>query len=183
MPSHPTLQYKVAAYNQPSPDVMVEESYAATTQPPPARQVATDVSDGYKDTEDIMDYHSHESEGETPPEMTSPDADPLDKIVALQTFQGWWKLGDGLLDILELSRVEAEKSVPGDVSSKVWATVLAIRFLEERLSDREDAWELVVEKARGWLSGQEVPGEIEAELVDRAGRLLDARLASGGAEA
>jgi len=183
MPSHPTLQYELAPCQQPSLDVMVEESYAATTQPPPTGQVATDVSDGYKGAEDIMDYQSHESEGETPPELISPDADPLDKIVALQTFQGWWKLGDGLLGILELSRVEAEKRVLGDVSAKVWATVLAIRFLEERLSDREDAWELVVEKARGWLSGQEMPGEVEAELFDRAGRLLGARLTSGGAEA
>lgn len=142
--------------------------------PPPPGRVATDVSGGHEDTEDIIDYELDEAEEDSPPEVILPEGDDLDRIVALQTFEGWWKLDDCLLRILELSAAEAEKHIPGNVSLEVWATVLAIRFLEGKLADRKDAWELVVEKARGWIDGQGVSDQVLGQLVEVAGGLLDA---------
>lgn len=175
MPPQTGLCNKFAAYKQPSPNVMVEESYTRMAAPPPPERVTTDVSGGNTDTEDIIDYESEEAEEDTPPEVIPPDADDLDRIVALQTFEGWWELDDCLLGILELSTAETEKHIPGNVSLEVWATVLAIRFLEGKLADRKDAWELVVEKARGWIDGQGVSDQVFGQLVEVAGGLLDAK--------
>lgn len=41
------------------------------------------------------------------------------------------------------------------MDSKVWATVLAIYFLEGKMAGDKEAWDMVVEKARAWLEGTE----------------------------
>lgn len=80
------------------------------------------------------------------------EADPLQKIIALQTFEGCWNLEAPLLDVVGLS---AQHNVPQGVDSKVWATVLAITFLEEKMAGDKESWEMLVEKARAWLEGTE----------------------------
>ena len=140
---------RLAASKTSSPGMMVKESYAT-------------------DEDEEMEC---EEDDETPAKAV-PEADDLDKIVALQTFEGWWKLDDFLLAVLKLGRAKAERARPGKVSLEVWATVLAVRFLEGRLSERENAWELVVEKARGWLDGQGMADEVSVELFEIAKGLL-----------
>lgn len=46
---------------------------------------------------------------------------------------------------------------------QVWATILAIAFLERKMTSEKDTWELIVDKAKGWLQGQGVNMEQEAE--------------------
>lgn len=162
-----------AASKSPSP-----ASYPRKSQPPPTVQIATDVSGGYEDLDaEEADEEIDYSEDDTapvvaPPAIVPPEVDDLDQIIALQTFEGWWKLDDALLKILKLSRREAEKIIPGNVGLEVWGTVLAICFLEERLPDRKDAWELVVEKARWWLDGPVKPDEVSSILFGVARGLL-----------
>ena len=78
--------------------------------------------------------------------------DPLQKIIDLQTFEGYWNLDARLLEVVGLS---AEHQAPHDMKPTVWATVLAITFLEGRMSGDREAWVMVVEKARGWLKDME----------------------------
>ena len=78
----------------------------------------------------------------------SEETDPLQKIIALQTFEGYWKLDAQLLEVMGLS---AEHKPPQDVDAKLWATALAITFLEGKMAGDQEAWVMVVEKARGWL--------------------------------
>lgn len=146
-----------------APQMGLYNKFAACKSPSPA--VVTDMEAEEDDEIDDLEV-------DTPPEVDPPKQDLLGEIIALQTFEGWWKLDDGLLKILELSRIEAEKHLPGNVSLEMWATVLAICFLEGKLSDQKDAWELVVEKARGWFDGQGVTDDVSVEFFDVAGGLV-----------
>ena len=78
--------------------------------------------------------------------------DPLLKIIGLQTFDGYWNLDARLLEVIGLS---AEHQAPHDMDPTVWATVLAITFLEGRMLGDQEVWVMVVEKARGWLKDME----------------------------
>ncbi|CAF9937627.1 MAG: hypothetical protein ALECFALPRED_007351 [Alectoria fallacina] len=88
------------------------------------------------------------------PSRVAPTASsyPLQEIIALQTFEGYWKLEVPLLEVVGLS---AEHKAPQGVDSKVWATVLAITSLEGKMAGDKEAWDTVVEKARAWLEGTE----------------------------
>ena len=88
----------------------------------------------------------------------TPRWDPLQDLIALQTFEGFWELNP------ELTRVDSdfsdgEKQIPDGLSSKVWATMLAIEYLEHNEAGKKEVWELVAEKARGWLIKQGVTDE------------------------
>lgn len=79
------------------------------------------------------------------------EADPLQKMIALQSFEGCWKFNDKLLKAVWLPE---QHQVPEGVALNVWATILAITFLEKAMEDQTEAFEMVVEKARGWLDTQ-----------------------------
>ena len=44
-------------------------------------------------------------------------------------------------------------NAPEGVDSTAWITCLVIAFLENKMSTEEGMWELVVEKARGFVEG------------------------------
>lgn len=87
-----------------------------------------------------------------PQDTKAEETDPLQRIIALQTFEGYWNLDARLLEIVGLS---TQHKGPQDVNSKVWAVLLATTFLEGRLADDKESWVMVVEKARGWLKDVE----------------------------
>jgi hypothetical protein len=82
----------------------------------------------------------------------SPAKDVLHEIVSFQSFDGSFKLEDSLIKSLGLDinavKQDAEKN-GWDLNA--WATVLAVTFFSEKLADRKDSWELVVNKALKWL--------------------------------
>lgn len=72
--------------------------------------------------------------------------DKLRDIIALQTFEGFWEWSAELCGIVGIKEDEKKDSI--------FATAMAVRFLEVKLKGEKDVWELVVEKARGWLVEQ-----------------------------
>ncbi|MCJ1276511.1 hypothetical protein MMC21_004317 [Puttea exsequens] len=78
------------------------------------------------------------------------ETDPLQKLIALQTFAGFWELDTPLLDTVS---VASQHKLPEGVLLRVWATILAITFLERKMGDEREAWEMVVDKAKGWMAG------------------------------
>ncbi len=38
----------------------------------------------------------------------------------------------------------------------MWATILAVTFLEEKMDKEKEVWEMVAEKAKQWLAGASV---------------------------
>jgi len=76
----------------------------------------------------------------------------LYELVALQTFDGYWEWSGELFSLIGISEATAESEVcAGGFAREVSATALAVAFCEERLGSLKGSWELVVEKARGWL--------------------------------
>lgn len=64
----------------------------------------------------------------------------------------------------------------GDVSDaeRILATAVIILFLERKMADDEETWELVVEKARAWLGDKVVDEKGLDEVWRVAGELVGA---------
>ena len=72
----------------------------------------------------------------------------LDKLVELQSFDGYWEFDRLFKTVLG---IKAGAKPPESVKEEVWATIVAILFLETNLTEEKDVWEFVAEKAVGWL--------------------------------
>ncbi|KAK4140055.1 von Willebrand factor type A domain-containing protein [Dichotomopilus funicola] len=97
-------------------------------------------------------------------------ADQLNRLVDLQTFEGSWAceprllgvIGRGKLDEKTLSQAAAKAGfqVSGSALDAL-ATALALAFLEKEMADEAEEWEMLAEKANMWLEGK--LGEIQGE--------------------
>ncbi|OCL07675.1 hypothetical protein AOQ84DRAFT_389365 [Glonium stellatum] len=87
---------------------------------------------------------------------------PLQHLVSMQSFDGYWG-GDGLeftemgidRDVVGSFGEKIAKALPQvkdkDTIERILATTLVIAYLEKRVSQDRDIWELLVDKARSWL--------------------------------
>lgn len=87
---------------------------------------------------------------------TSESTDPLQKLIALQTFEGFWEFDAPLQSVVGVS--SQDKLPEGGHHSNMWATILAVTFLEKKLGTEKEAWEMLAEKVKQWL----IRAEIEA---------------------
>jgi hypothetical protein len=94
----------------------------------------------------------------------------LQGIIALQTFEGSWEWSAKLLGLIGVGQ-DALARFGAGVDGKVAATVLAVRFLQARLKAEKDGWEMLVDKATGWLEEQ-VGAEKMAELFAVAEKVI-----------
>ena len=95
-------------------------------------------------------------------EMAPTAGDPLEDIVAWQTFIGSWTWGNGKgltalgIDVATVSatleRMAAQLDVAFTPGTDLVATAVILAFLELKLSGRKDEWEMLVDKAKGWLT-------------------------------
>jgi hypothetical protein len=98
------------------------------------------------------------------------DDELLDGMIALQTFEGSWEWRSDLFNMMSVNQAAAAREASNlnfdGLRVKEFATALAIAFLEERLGKLKGTWELVVEKARGWLgpSGEDAIGRAKVFL-------------------
>lgn len=113
---------------------------------------------------------------------SSPKTIPLQKLISLQTFDGYWDIDDGLLQIVGLdpstTRAKLQShydflkgSIATPVSAlnkwfKVLATCLVCHFLENKASESKDEWELVKNKADGWVQDElNAMGSADQQIV------------------
>lgn len=127
--------YKRSSAGETAPHKQFASMAASKSEALPSSAVQTQGAPSYEE----MDAEAEES-------------DPLQKLIALQTFEGCWDMDARLLEVVGFS---AQHKAPQDTDSKVWATVLAITFLERRMAGDKEVWVMVVEKARGWLKDME----------------------------
>lgn len=82
----------------------------------------------------------------------------LQRLIARQSFEGSWAAIDKLpCDEMKLDRDAASKAIAKLTETnadKVLATATVVIFLEKKMQDEEETWELVVEKARDWLENE-----------------------------
>lgn len=99
----------------------------------------------------------------------STNVEKMHALIELQNFDGSWELSSQLLKLIgvteeELARIFADKGI--DERKALTATVVAIAFLEAKVTDEEDVWEMVVEKAKGWLIGKVgTDSDLEEEIA------------------
>ena len=111
--------------------------------------------------------------------MTKPKSDDelLDAIIALQTFEGYWELDSQLCFLLSTSETDVNE-LAHELGNKIVGTALVIAYLEGKMQKLKGSWELVVEKARGWLEGQgegylEGAGLGVEEVIGKVGGLIE----------
>ncbi|KAK3397506.1 von Willebrand factor type A domain-containing protein [Sordaria brevicollis] len=85
--------------------------------------------------------------------------EPLDALVQFQNFDGSWAWSNELLDVLGLTRLTSKEgleerygvSIP---NSDMLATALVLAYMEVKLADDTDEWEMLADKAREWLRSE-----------------------------
>ncbi|XP_052640856.1 von Willebrand factor A domain-containing protein 5A-like isoform X2 [Harpia harpyja] len=79
------------------------------------------------------------------------------ELVALQNVDGSWALGSGLASVLEVDEAEIKGKMPGEVlEPSIWATVLAVTWLNRNDKCYRDICELLEAKAVTWLCSRAV---------------------------
>ncbi|NWX08162.1 VMA5A protein, partial [Caloenas nicobarica] len=79
------------------------------------------------------------------------------ELVALQNVDGSWALSSSLASVLELDEVEIKGKMPGeDMEPRIWATALAVTWLNRKDKCYQDLCELLEAKAVTWLCSQAV---------------------------
>ncbi|EMT73755.1 hypothetical protein FOC4_g10002781 [Fusarium odoratissimum] len=85
------------------------------------------------------------------------DMEPLQALTTLQTFAGSWSWSSDLERVLgvtsdRVSKLALPSSVKGhSEKDDVLATACAVLFFKNKLQEEIDTWEMLVEKAEGWL--------------------------------
>lgn len=72
------------------------------------------------------------------------------RLIELQTFDGSWAESEEIASILGFKvGVDSKEGV----DKGVWITLLVVKWFEIMATEEEGVWEMLVEKARGWLEG------------------------------
>ena len=104
----------------------------------------------------------------------NPQTGELSTLISLQQADGNWKLDAALASVLSKILQQLEGACPvdckGDIICAVWATVLALVFLEAKHSAKHDEWELVAMKAQFWLQGQTFPAGTDLDSFMEAAK-------------
>jgi hypothetical protein len=141
---------------------------------------------------------SYSPQSTTQEEEDDDDADaasthPLNKLIQLQTFEGYWEMSNALLQILSLDPSTARVNIQTDYDSlagiemkevsavekwsRLIATSLVCRFLETNEAESHDVWELVKVKADGWVQAEiaamaTTDRKLVTKLIERLGSLF-----------
>jgi hypothetical protein len=109
----------------------------------------------------------------------------LQRLIARQSFEGSWSTVDELLCAeTKIDKDAAHSAVDKLVKTsqhalekkdayKVLCTAIMVVYLEKKMGDEEETWELVVEKARTWAEDQ-VDGVLLAEAWKLAENIIGA---------
>ena len=84
--------------------------------------------------------------------------DPLQRLASLQTFVGNWRWSAVLEKVLGLNQKTAEGAAKAagldQVKSDVVVTACVVAYLQKKLADDKDAWEMMADKAIDWARDQ-----------------------------
>ena len=137
---------------------------------------------------DVEDMDDEESEGEALGDVDGGVAGPgarFDIIVARQSFEGFWAWDDALFRSLGIDAAALLSHAGemlgvglGDPSNGL-ATAVVLGLLETELAAQKDEWELLAEKAEGWLDGNVPEGQMSGRDYIEAVKKVLAKL--GGA--
>ncbi|KAF2753537.1 hypothetical protein EJ05DRAFT_470357 [Pseudovirgaria hyperparasitica] len=106
-----------------------------------------------------------------PPPHQTPET-ILAALIAHQTYTGSFTPSPALFELLGTTDAAikhgAQKAGLDGEDIAVFVTMVVVLFCERRLADLEESWELVVEKARGWV-GERVGGREKGRMGEIEG--------------
>ena len=113
--------------------------------------------------------------GHTESEPQKPE-DPLQSLAALQSFVGSWEWSDKLEQTLGTEKRAAEGAAKSggageEIGESVLATACVVVYLQKKLADDKDSWEMISDKAVDWLNG-EIGQEAATKLMEALGKLF-----------
>ena len=116
---------------------------------------------------------SPRSNSAAPSSHAAVGADPLQMLTLLQDANGSWQLDDSLAKAVQLPKASILAAQPADISGEfaasVWATAVAIAFLQKKCAEKRAAFSLLEKKAKKWMSKQDgVSSEKVSELISCA---------------
>ncbi|TRY77620.1 hypothetical protein DNTS_005775 [Danionella cerebrum] len=105
--------------------------------------------------------------GET---KTEPQSDPFLQLVSLQKAAGFWIISSSFANVLAKTLDELTNHKPAQADSSLWATVLALVWLNGFEIDALIEWKFVALKAVNWIRSQNL--ESLPQCVSNANSLL-----------
>ena len=171
----PSKQLATQAYEQRM--TLVHESVQRCgSLPPPSHNIAMTSCYNYMPSADSYGGPPVRMMGGLPQRLgIKIPSDKLSALISLQQAEGLWQLDATLAGVFSKSLPELEGACPvgcqGDVR-RVWATVLALAYLEACLSGQREEWELVATKAEFWLEGQSLPAGTTLQALKEAARMF-----------
>lgn len=185
-PSHPPISpsYSPVSPSGPQPAYMhVRTSTLSPMHKRKRRKMGSGSAQAVESTNALISIEAEvDEDDEDPEDEADGGASSLQKIIALQSFEGSWRIDDKLLKVVGVlpstgSTTETMKALGcvGVLSEdiyKVAGTVLVVAFLRLKLADEEDSWELIVEKAEDWLKGCSVVGAKELEDMSEKAKAM-----------
>uniref|UniRef100_A0A5K3G0P7 Rubis-subs-bind domain-containing protein n=1 Tax=Mesocestoides corti TaxID=53468 RepID=A0A5K3G0P7_MESCO len=85
-------------------------------------------------------------------EEVTQTTDTVVRLAELQDFGGFWNMDKKLSELLNLTTGQMSSTRPSEVKDdRMWATALVIAYLQVRMPDRREEWEMMVQKATDWL--------------------------------
>ena len=90
----------------------------------------------------------------------------MQRLISLQHADGCWDLTPELAAALGARLVDLEKMLDRmasrtDASRQLWATALAVAWLEKKAGDAANEWRLLAFKARQWLNDSAGPAGLD----------------------
>lgn len=123
-----------------------------------SRKADEDADDSKEDQGfglDTADLYADDSEEYFRPSVvsvaTSSPSDKMHALIGLQSFDGSWRASKSFFQLLG---VDSNKTSSLSKDESVAVTALAIAWLKKHVRDEEDVWEMVVDKALGWLEAK-----------------------------
>ncbi|KAG0373015.1 hypothetical protein BGX24_012270, partial [Mortierella sp. AD032] len=93
-------------------------------------------------------------------------------LLDLQTFEGFWEWQESLLSWVGVDpKLAAEVIKEHGWDFRVAATAFAIVFFEKKEAKEKDSWELVVEKAKGWMEEQ-IGAQMVVVVLHKAAEMI-----------
>ncbi|XP_051548414.1 von Willebrand factor A domain-containing protein 5A-like isoform X2 [Myxocyprinus asiaticus] len=85
-----------------------------------------------------------------------PHQDPLLQLITLQKAAGFWELDASLARVIGKAEDQVTNQKPEQVDGSVWATVLALIWLNAFKKDDQVEWQFMAMKAVSWIHLQKV---------------------------
>ncbi len=115
-------------------------------------------------------FTSSSSEDEFSSHSPRQEEDLMTQLIQLQKSSGEFQWGNAIEVALDMNQDQIKGANP-EVEEGVWVTILVICFLEKKMLEEKELWELVVDKAIKFIQGK-VSSQKAEEIKEAAMKIV-----------